>query len=175
MLHALTIIITSTTLALTTPEAAASQRADSAAANGDPAKATKAEEPSRPQASTRQTSKATSTPQFAFHKIETKLIAATNHARTQYGLPPLTVDYGLMRSARRHTAWMTHARTLQHGHANVAENIAMGQHSVSAAMHSWMTSPGHRANILNGSYRRIGVAAYRTPEGTIYWCQQFTW
>ena len=36
-----------------------------------------------------------------------------------------------------------------------------------------MNSPGHRANILNPGYRRIGVAAYRTPEGTVYWCQQF--
>jgi uncharacterized protein YkwD len=36
-----------------------------------------------------------------------------------------------------------------------------------------MNSSGHRANILNPGYRRIGVAAYATPEGTIFWCQQF--
>jgi uncharacterized protein YkwD len=57
----------------------------------------------------------------------------------------------------------------------VAENIAMGQPSVRGVINSWMTSPGHRANILNARYRRLGVAAYRTPDGTIYWCQQFLW
>jgi uncharacterized protein YkwD len=55
----------------------------------------------------------------------------------------------------------------------VAENIAMGQRSSTEAVQSWMSSPGHRANILDASYTRIGVSAYRTPDGTIFWCQQF--
>jgi uncharacterized protein YkwD len=114
-------------------------------------------------------------PEFQFHAIESRLISATNRTRAQYGLAPLQVDYGLMRSARRHTAWMTRSRMLQHTSAMVAENIAMGQRSVPGVINSWMSSPGHRANMLNGRYRRIGVAAYRTPDGTIYWCQQFLW
>jgi uncharacterized protein YkwD len=36
-----------------------------------------------------------------------------------------------------------------------------------------MNSSGHRANILNPGHGRIGVAAYRTVAGTIFWCQQF--
>ena len=55
----------------------------------------------------------------------------------------------------------------------MAENIAMGQRTSNEVLNSWMNSSGHRANILNRSYRRIGVAAYTTPQGTIYWCQQF--
>ena len=112
-------------------------------------------------------------PAFAFHEIETELIAATNQARMNHGLAPLTVDHALMRSARRHTIWMTRSRRLQHTSAPVAENIAMGQRSARGAIGSWLSSPGHRANMLSGRYRRLGVAAYRTPEGTIYWCQQF--
>jgi uncharacterized protein YkwD len=70
---------------------------------------------------------------------------------------------------------MTRSRSLQHTSAMVAENIAMGQRSVRGVVSSWMSSPGHRANMLNGRYRRLGVAAYQTPDGTIYWCQQFMW
>jgi uncharacterized protein YkwD len=55
----------------------------------------------------------------------------------------------------------------------VAENIAMGQPHSSDVVRSWMNSSGHRANILNGGHLRIGVAAYRTDNGTIFWCQQF--
>jgi uncharacterized protein YkwD len=114
-------------------------------------------------------------PAPALHDIERRLIEQTNAMRAQYGLHPLSTDMGLVHSARRHTAWMTNSRTLQHSTAMVAENIAMGQRSVAGVINSWMSSSGHRANMLNGSYRRLGVSAYRTPDGTIYWCQQFSW
>jgi len=105
--------------------------------------------------------------------IEANIISYTNQERGRYGLPPLKVDRRLMASARRHCAWMTRNRSLVHTSQPVAENIAMGQRSSREAVRDWMASPGHRANILNRSHRRIGVAAYRTPGGTIFWCQQF--
>jgi uncharacterized protein YkwD len=107
------------------------------------------------------------------HPAEEGVIERTNSERVRYGLRPFIIDRLLMLQARRHAAWMTKARTLQHTSAGVAENIAMGQRSSSEAVQTWMNSSGHRANILNASYTRIGVAAYTTPEGTIYWCQQF--
>ncbi len=91
----------------------------------------------------------------------------------RYGLPPLEVDLELIGSARAHAIWMTTYQRLQHTSQMVAENIAMGQTSPEAVLGDWMRSPGHRANILNRSHRRIGVAAYRTAQGTIFWCQQF--
>jgi uncharacterized protein YkwD len=60
-----------------------------------------------------------------------------------------------------------------HTSAAVAENIAMGQRNSAEVLNAWMNSSGHRANILNPGHTRIGVAAYTTPGGTIYWCQQF--
>jgi len=78
-----------------------------------------------------------------------------------------------MKSARDHCAWMTNNQAFRHTSQPVAENIAMGQQSPEDVLGSWMRSSGHRANILNGSHRRIGVAAYRTGHGVIYWCQQF--
>ena len=107
------------------------------------------------------------------HAIEARIIEKTNAQRIRYGLRPLAVDHRLIRSARRHAAWMTNNRSMVHTSAAVAENIAMGQRSSSEVVNSWMNSSGHRANILNPGHTRIGVAAYCTPGGTIYWCQQF--
>jgi len=112
-------------------------------------------------------------PDLELHKVEANIIKRTNQQRARYGLRPLRIAPRLIRSARRHAAWMTRNRSLVHTRAPVAENIAMGQRSSSEAVSDWMRSPGHRANILNPSYRFIGAAAYRTPGGTIYWCQQF--
>ena len=53
------------------------------------------------------------------------------------------------------------------------ENIAQGYATVEDAVSGWMNSPGHRANILNGSYQRTGIAAYQDESGHAYWCQQF--
>ncbi len=107
-------------------------------------------------------------------EVEKQIVEKTNTQRARHGLPPLAVDRTLVQSARTHAAWMTNSRALQHTSKPVGENIAMGQRTTEEAVNAWMNSPGHRANILHGSYRRIGVAAYRTPDGTIYWCQQFT-
>jgi len=105
--------------------------------------------------------------------VEERIVEKTNAERRRHGLPPLEVDGHLVRSARRHTAWMTRSRSLQHTNAAVGENIAMGQQSSAEAVRSWMNSSGHRANILSSSYRKIGVAAYTATDGTVYWCQQF--
>jgi uncharacterized protein YkwD len=105
--------------------------------------------------------------------IEANLISYTNQERARYGLPALEVDKELMSSAREHAEWMTRNRAMVHTRRPVAENIAMGQPHSSDAVRAWMNSSGHRANILNSGHRRIGVAAFRTDNGTIYWCQQF--
>lgn len=105
--------------------------------------------------------------------IEANLVSFTNQERARHGLPPLKVDVKLMESARQHAQWMTRNRAMVHTSRPVAENIAMGQPHSSNAVRAWMNSPGHRANILNMAHRVIGVAAFRTDNGTIYWCQQF--
>ncbi len=107
------------------------------------------------------------------HAVERAIVKKTNQERAESGLPALAIDPALMRSARRHATWMTRKRSLVHTSDPVAENIAMGQRSSTEALRAWMNSSGHRANILNRRYRRIGVAAYVAANGTIYWCQQF--
>jgi uncharacterized protein YkwD len=48
------------------------------------------------------------------------------------------------------------------------ENIARGQKTAQRVMTAWMNSPGHRKNILNPRFGRIGVA----KAGTV-WVQNF--
>jgi len=105
--------------------------------------------------------------------LENAVVERTNQERVRRGLRPLALDFGLLASARRHAAWMSRRQSLQHTNQPVAENIAMGQNSSAEVVRDWMNSPGHRANMLNASYSRIGVAAYTSASGTVYWCQQF--
>ena len=42
----------------------------------------------------------------------------------------------------------------------IGENIAAGQTSPERVMTAWMNSEGHRANILNASFTRLGVGGY---------------
>ena len=52
------------------------------------------------------------------------------------------------------------------------ENIAMGQRTADKVMAAWMTSSGHRANILRASYGSIGVCSL-VSGGITYWVQLF--
>jgi uncharacterized protein YkwD len=112
------------------------------------------------------------TAKFEILAVEKSIVDNTNAERARYGLPALVIDPNLMASARRHGNWMASYRQMVHSNMGVAENIAMGQSNTQEVVRTWMNSSGHRANILGG-YRRIGVSAYRSPEGTIFWCQQF--
>lgn len=107
------------------------------------------------------------------HPVERNIIERTNEERTRRGLRRLIPDLGLLRSARGHATWMTRNRRLQHTSAAVGENIAMGQNNSGEAVQSWMNSSGHRANMLNARYTRVGAAAYTANDGRVYWCIQF--
>lgn len=53
-----------------------------------------------------------------------------------------------------------------------SENVAAGQRSPAEVVGDWMTSAGHRANIL-GPYTAIGVGVATASGGTAYWCADF--
>ena len=107
------------------------------------------------------------------HVIEENLLKETNKARIRNGLKALEIDRRLQRQTRWQAIWMAKNRSMTHG-SGVTENIAMGQRNTREVLSTWMNSSGHRANILNPSHRKAGLSAYRTPEGTVYWCQQFS-
>jgi uncharacterized protein YkwD len=115
------------------------------------------------------------------------LINAERRAR---GLRRLKLSRRLSRAARRHSRDMVHRRYFSHwslsgrtfvdrirrtGYLRLArrwfvgENIAWGSGNrapVRAIVAAWMHSPGHRANILNRSFRQIGIGvALGAPSG----------
>lgn len=56
---------------------------------------------------------------------------------------------------------------------NAGENIAYGQKTATIVMNAWMNSTGHRTNILNKNFGKIGISCY-TFNGVKYWVQLFT-
>ncbi len=52
-----------------------------------------------------------------------------------------------------------------------AENIAMGQRTPESVVKAWMNSSGHRKNILNKNYTKIGIGYVKSGN---YWVQMFT-
>lgn len=110
-----------------------------------------------------------------------EVVRQVNQERARRGLGALRVSAELSRAARVRageitrkfshtrpdgTAWRTVSS------AAYGENIAMGQRTADKVMAAWMTSSGHRANILRASYGSIGVCAV-VSGGVTYWVQLF--
>jgi uncharacterized YkwD family protein len=55
---------------------------------------------------------------------------------------------------------------------NASENIAEGQDSSQEVVADWMTSPGHKRNILSSYATEMGVGMVKGDKGT-YWVQVF--
>lgn len=51
------------------------------------------------------------------------------------------------------------------------ENIAAGPTGIEQVMNGWLQSPGHCANIMNGTYTEVGVACVKNDASTYrtYW------
>ena len=63
--------------------------------------------------------------------------------------------------------------TIISGNKNKGENIAMGYDSCASVMTGWYNSSGHRRNMLDRSFTKVGIAGYNY-KGTIYWVQLFS-
>lgn len=118
--------------------------------------------------------------------VQDSVVASVNHHRAQAGRRPVVVDSRLTSAARAHSDHMARERIMTHvgaGWTNAgqrissagyrwttwAENVAAGQTTPAQVMSAWMNSPGHRANILNGSVVHIGIAATKASNGVTYW------
>ncbi len=116
----------------------------------------------------------------------------TNAARTGEGLPAFRADPLLMQAAQLHARQMVDAGRMAHvlpeaplpappdrlaavGYAwrGWAENVAWGQRSPADAVDAWMTSPGHRANILHATLTELGAASAADNAGRVYYVQVF--
>lgn len=118
---------------------------------------------------------------------EQEVIRLVNEERAKAGLKALTEDWELSRVARYKSQDMHDLRYFSHTsptygspfdmmkafgirYRTAGENIAMGYRTPAAVVQGWMNSPGHRANILNASYTKIGVGYVASGN---YWTQHF--
>ncbi|THA86796.1 sigma-70 family RNA polymerase sigma factor [Streptomyces sp. A0592] len=121
--------------------------------------------------------------------IAGQVVALVNTERAAAGCGPLKEDSQLRAAAQGHSDDMAarnffdHTspdgrdpgdRTTASGYrwSTYGENIAKGQQSAQSVMDSWMKSPGHRANILNCSFKDIGVGVHQGAGGP-WWTQNF--
>ena len=58
-------------------------------------------------------------------------------------------------------------------HSGWGENIAWGYGSPQSVMNGWMSSDGHRANILRTSWTHIGIGVHAPGTGGPWWGQVF--
>lgn len=119
--------------------------------------------------------------------FENEVIRLVNEIRVKNGLNVLKADWELSRVARIKSQDMKDNNYFSHtspvygspfnmiknfgiSYKSAAENIAKGQSTPQAVVNAWMNSQGHRANILNSSYTKIGVGYVQNGN---YWTQMF--
>jgi hypothetical protein len=52
---------------------------------------------------------------------------------------------------------------------NVLYNYQSGATAPAYSITQWMNSSGHRTNMMNGIYSRVGYGYYRCADGRVYW------
>lgn len=122
--------------------------------------------------------------------LESEVVRLVNIEREKEGLEPLVEDTKLSNGALKKSEDMGKNNYFDHYSPNygspfdmmkkfgiqysiAGENIAMGYPTAESVVEGWMDSPGHRANIMNPNFRKIGIGLYKSNR-TNYWTQLFT-
>ena len=124
--------------------------------------------------------------------FELKVLELINNERSKNELGMLIIDESLSNVARTHSRDMYNRNFFSHTNPDglspfdriknygityryAAENIAAGQATPEEVVASWMNSEGHRKNILNSNFTKIGIGYYKSSNGYVhYWTQCFT-
>lgn len=119
----------------------------------------------------------------ATRAYEARILTLVNAQRARHHLRPLVLASCPDRFATRWSAHLAVAGGLSHQSlwtilracpARAAgENVGWTTASADVLVRMWMSSPGHRANILSAKYHRIGLGVARTSTGRWYATQDF--
>lgn len=120
----------------------------------------------------------------------TGVLKIVNQERKKEGLSPLSTNIELTNCATLRSKELVQlfSHTRPNGtscftildenkvvHGTSGENIAAGYPTAAAVMDGWMHSEGHRANIMNPSFTKVGIGLYKTSDAFGYhWTQIFT-
>ncbi len=131
----------------------------------------------------------TQTSNSSISNYSNQVLQLVNQERAKEGLKALTTASALTSASnkRAQETMQSFSHTRPNGssfftaltefgvkYSAAGENIAYGQRTPQEVVTAWMNSPGHRANIMNGSFGKLGVGVYQASNGTIYWAQLFT-
>jgi uncharacterized protein YkwD len=134
------------------------------------------------------TKPSTSTSTTGTSKYASEVLRLVNIERSKAGLSAFTTNQPITNAANKRAQEIvksfSHTRpngsspftALQEygvSYRTAGENIAYGQKTPQEVVTGWMNSPGHRANILNANFNKIGIGVYQT-NGVYYWTQLFT-
>ena len=120
-------------------------------------------------------------------EYEKEVIRLVNEIRVSNGLKALKTDRELSRVARYKSQDMKDNNYFSHtsptygspfqmiksfgiSYKAAGENIAKGQRTPQEVVNAWMNSSGHRKNILNPSFTKLGVGYVEKGN---YWTQMF--
>jgi uncharacterized protein YkwD len=118
-----------------------------------------------------------------------QVVASTNQQRAAVGVRAVTVNASLTQAAQAHANDQAAADRMSHTGTDGSnagtrisrtgypvrawgENVASGYGTADAVMAAWMASPGHRANIVSGTFTQIGIAVAYAADGTPYWAME---
>ncbi|MGW5046606.1 CAP domain-containing protein [Streptomyces griseoluteus] len=116
-----------------------------------------------------------------------RIVELVNAERAKAGCSPVALNSTLTKAAQDHSADMAAHNTMSHTGSDgsdpgsritaagyrwsaYGENVAYGYSTPEQVMAGWMNSPGHRENILNCSFKEIGVGLAQPGS---YWTQDF--
>jgi uncharacterized protein YkwD len=117
-----------------------------------------------------------------------QVLQLVNQERAKAGLSALTTNSTLQAAAnlRAQETVQSFSHTRPNGttfstvlkeygisYRTAGENIAYGQKTPQEVVNAWMNSSGHRANIMNANFGKVGIGVYQ-KNGVIYWSQLFT-
>ena len=122
--------------------------------------------------------------------FENEVVRLVNVQRGKCGLAPLHVNSDLSCIARYKSQDMANKDYFSHvsqtygspfammsdfgiSYISAGENIAYGHKAPADVMAAWLSSSGHKSNILSTSFDMIGVGVAQNSEGTYYWTQMF--
>lgn len=121
------------------------------------------------------------------------VLNCTNQYRAEVGLPPLTLDFGLVHVASARAKEMADNLLFSHtrpdgtscfeliklGYGSfqrAGENIALGTtgiYNAAKISEGWRNSPEHYANMVESGFSKIGIGVCEASDGNSYWCQIF--
>lgn len=104
-----------------------------------------------------------------------------NRYRAKNGLQPVSLNPKLTEAARRHCEDLARHDRISHTGSDgsnpwkrvvrtgykaklAAENVGVGQRSLSEVFRNWQASPGHNRNLLLSDATQMGIALKRAPD-----------